>query len=184
MKKYKYGNLEFSCSLSELNRGFSWAKEQALAYVHDGEDPVGLWYEAALPARDAFCMRDTAHHAQGAAALGLSAHTKNMLYRFAESISEEKDWCGWWEITKAGEPCPDDYDSDGDFWYNFPGSFEVIAACWQEYLRTGDRDFITDPVFSRYYELTCTRLVEYWDKDGDGLLEHYPKYGRRGAGVL
>ncbi len=64
MKKYKYGNLEFSCSLSELNRGFSWAKEQALAYVHDGEDPVGLWYEAALPARDAFCMRDTAHHAQ------------------------------------------------------------------------------------------------------------------------
>ena len=35
MKKYKYGNLEFSCSLSELNRGFSWAKEQALAYVHE-----------------------------------------------------------------------------------------------------------------------------------------------------
>lgn len=175
-----YGTLEFSSSLLKLDEGFKWARQQALSYVHNGEDAVGLWYEAALPARNAFCMRDTAHHAAGAAALGLAAHTKNMLYQFAKSISEERDWCGYWEITKDGLPCPEDYISDSDFWYNFPGSFEIIIACWQEYLRTGDTDYITDPVFNRFYELTCTRFVEQWDKDGDGLLEHYPEYGRRG----
>lgn len=155
-----YGTLEFSSSLLKLDEGFKWARQQALSYVHNGEDAVGLWYEAALPARNAFCMRDTAHHAAGAAALGLAAHTKNMLYQFAKSISEERDWCGYWEITKDGLPCPEDYISDSDFWYNFPGSFEIIIACWQEYLRTGDTDYITDPVFNRFYELTCTRFVD------------------------
>ena len=51
-------NQEFQCP----NAGFAWAKEQALAYSHEG-DLVGEWYEAALPDRQAFCMRDVAHHA-------------------------------------------------------------------------------------------------------------------------
>lgn len=35
---------------------FDWAKNQSLAYAFD-DDPVGLWYEASLPGREAFCMR-------------------------------------------------------------------------------------------------------------------------------
>jgi hypothetical protein len=69
-----------------LVRAFDWAKKQALIYVFDG-DPVGLWYEAALPGRRAFCMRDVSHQAAGARVLGLAGYTHNLLRRFAENIS-------------------------------------------------------------------------------------------------
>lgn len=48
-----------------LNQVLEWAKEQALAYAFE-DDPVGLWYEAALPGREAFCMRDVSHQSMGA----------------------------------------------------------------------------------------------------------------------
>ena len=38
-----YGTLEFSSSLLKLDEGFKWARQQALSYVHNGEDAVGLW---------------------------------------------------------------------------------------------------------------------------------------------
>src|SRR5437016_2951019 len=76
--------LEFNSSDKHLNQAFHWAKAQAMAYVFDG-DPVGPWYEAAEPGREAFCMRDTAHQALGAHALGLDRYNLNMLHRFAEN---------------------------------------------------------------------------------------------------
>jgi len=63
--------LELRSSDQELVQAFDWAKKQALSYVFDG-DPVGPWYEAALPGRRAFCMRDVSHQAAGAQALGLA----------------------------------------------------------------------------------------------------------------
>jgi len=63
--------LSFNSSDNELNQLFSWAKKQALAYSFS-DDPVGLWYEAALPGREAFCMRDVSHQAMGAHFLGLA----------------------------------------------------------------------------------------------------------------
>ena len=171
--------ITFHSSMELLNQGFDWAKKQAFLYVHD-EGKAGKWYEAALPGRNAFCMRDVSHQAEGAAAMGLCEHTKNMLLLFAKSISKEKDYCGWWEITGDGLPCPDDYDNDNDFWYNLPGSFEVIRACYMEYLWTGDEAYITDPDFLNFYRLSCNEFVAQWDKDGDGVMEHYPEQGRRG----
>src|SRR6266852_4537448 len=81
-----HSNLELKSSDTHLVEAFDWAKGQALAYVFDG-DPVGPWYEAALPGRRAFCMRDVSHQAAGAQALGLAKYTHNMLHRFAENIS-------------------------------------------------------------------------------------------------
>lgn len=43
-----------------------------LSYAHDGTDSVGYWYEAALPQRETFCMRDVSHQSVGAQILGLS----------------------------------------------------------------------------------------------------------------
>src|SRR5215204_3339035 len=93
-----------------LNRGWEWAVAQAMDYVRAG-DPVGDWYEAALPGRNAFCMRDVAHQSAGAQALGLRQETKNMLLRFAENIAESRDWCTYWEITGDNQPAPVDYTS-------------------------------------------------------------------------
>jgi hypothetical protein len=172
--------LTFESSVPSVNEGFRWAKEQALYYVHNGEDPVGLWYEAALPERNSFCMRDVAHQSAGAAGMGLHLHTKNMFYRFAENIAESRDWCTYWEIHKDNIPTPIDYTNDHDFWYNLPSNFDIIRACYAQYLWTGDRDYIENPVFDNFFKRSVDEYVKAWDKDGDGILEHHPEYDRRG----
>ncbi|WP_164545653.1 alpha-L-rhamnosidase-related protein [Paenibacillus albus] len=162
-----------------LEEAVSWAKEQALAYASDS-DPVGPWYEAALPGREAFCMRDVAHMSTGAAALGLSAHTKNMLLKFAENISESKDWCTFWEITREGLPCPDDYASDDNFWYNLPANFDIIACCFRMHLWSRDKNYLNDERLLSFYEKSLNEYVRRWDRDGDGIPDHVRGEGRRG----
>ena len=162
-----------------LVEGFQWAKAQALAYVFEG-DPVGDWYEAALPGREAFCMRDVAHQSMGAQVLGLSRHTHNMLHKFAANIADARDWCSFWEIDRYDRPCPVDYRDDRDFWYNLPANFDVLHCCYRQYLWTGDRRYLDDPVFRTFYAATVNDYVRRWDRDGDGIPEHYAPYGRRG----
>src|SRR5690242_6214185 len=70
--------LTFRTSDKSLQAAFDWARAQALSYVSAGGDPVGDWYEAALPGREAFCMRDLSHQAMGAHALGLHPQNRNM----------------------------------------------------------------------------------------------------------
>ncbi|TFE26901.1 hypothetical protein [Cohnella luojiensis] len=170
----------FSSSEAVLDAGFQWAVAQALAYSHSGGDPVGLWYEAALPGRGAFCIRDVAHHSAGASVLGLSSHTKNMFIRFAENISASRDWCTYWEMTGDNLPASVDYTDDNDFWYNLPANFDLIDACYKQWLWTGDADYLRHPVLTQFYRHSCEDYVLTWDKDGDGIVEHLPEYGRRG----
>ena len=173
------GRVEFSSSHEALNRGFSWAKDQALAYAFEG-DPVGKWFEAALPGREAFCMRDVSHQALGAMALGLQEHTKNMFREFSANVAASRDWASFWEINRYGEPAPVDYRSDEDFWYNLPANFDLIQAMWRVYEWTGDPDYLEDPVFLAFYRRSLTDYVAAWDPDGDGLMESPPENGIRG----
>jgi hypothetical protein len=140
-----------------------------MAYVFDG-DPVGPWYEAALPGRRAFCMRDVSHQVAGAQALGLSKYTHNMLRRFAENISASKDWCSYWEINYLNRPAPIDYKNDTEFWYNLPANFDVLDACYRMFLWTGDRGYIEDPVFLNFYDHTVTDYVRQWDLGVDRIM--------------
>src|SRR5580700_456562 len=156
--------LELRSSDRQLVTAFNWAKQQALAYVRDG-DPVGPWYEAALPGRQAFCMRDVSHQAAGAQALGLAAYTHNMLHRFAENISSSRDWCSYWEIDRLNRPAPIDYVNDEVFWYNLPANFDVLDACYRMYLWSGDESYIDDPVFLSFYRHTVTDYVSRWNLD-------------------
>src|SRR6266576_835748 len=102
------GLLDLDTSDASLAAGFGWARRQGLAYAFSG-DPVGEWYEAALPGRQAFCMRDVAHQSMGAHFLGLAHHTHNMFRRFAENVSDSRDWCSYWEIDRDNRPAPVDY---------------------------------------------------------------------------
>lgn len=179
MKTHRIGHLAFESSSPTLNEAFAWAKQQALSYAH-WDDPVGPWYEASLPGRDAFCMRDIAHQSTGAHLLGLQAHNKNMLSQFAKHISSGKDWCSYWEITKDGQPAPVDYTDDNDFWYNLPANFDLIDCCLRQYHWTADKDYIQEPAMVNFYHRSVTDYIERWDKDKDGLPEHYDFYGRRG----
>ncbi len=154
--------LRLSTSDPQLQRAFDWAKNQALHYVSSGQDPVKDWYEAALPGRNAFCMRDVAHQVMGAEALGLSAQNKNMLRRFAQGISQTKDWAGYWEIDREGKPSTADYVSDDDFWYNLPANFDVMNAALRMFMWTGDSAYTTDPVFLNFYRSTVTDYIHRW----------------------
>ena len=162
--------IDFVSSDEQLVSAFRWAKKQALAYVFDG-DPVGPWYEAALPGRQAFCMRDTAHQADGAQALGLARWNHNMLRRFAENISKSRDWCSYWEIDRENRPAPVDYESDKHFWYNLPANYDILDACYRMFLWTGDKTYINDPVFLNFYDRTIFDYTSRWSLAPDRIME-------------
>ena len=162
--------LVLESSDTRLVQSFDWAKKQALAFAFEG-DPVGDWYEAALPGRRAFCMRDTSHQAMGAHALGLARYNHNMLRRFAENISEARDWCSLWEIDGNNRPAHADYRNDSDFWYNLPANFDVVAACYRMYLWSGDMTYINDPVFLNFYDRTMTDYIDRWDLNLDKVMK-------------
>jgi len=177
--------LELETSDQRLATAFAWAKAQALDYVFPAatyDDPVGDWYEAALPSRFAFCMRDVSHQATGAHALGLAAFNRNMFGKFARAIGPERDFCSYWEIDKWDRPAPVDYKSGKDFWYNLTANFDVLDACWRQYQWSGDRAYVDDPAFLAFYRQSVEDYIQAWDKDGDGIPEHRPEYGNRGLG--
>lgn len=162
-----------------LVEGFEWASEAALGYVREG-DPVGQWFEAALPGREAFCMRDVSHQAEGALALGLYEHTLNMMRKFAASISSSRDWCGYWEIDRYDRPAPVDYRSDEDFWYNLPANFDVVQASERAWEWTGAEQWLSDSLLVEFYQRSLGDYVERWDADGDGIMESPASAGIRG----
>jgi len=161
--------LELESSDAPLVAGFNRARTQAMAYVFEN-DPVGPWYEAAEPGREAFCMRDVAHQAMGAHALGLARHNLNMLKRFAENISDARDWCSLWEIDRFNRPAPVDYQSDALFWYNLPANFDILDACHRMYLWTGDQAYVRDPALLNFYDRTVTDYVERWGLGLDQVM--------------
>ena len=162
--------VRFGSSDTALTSAFSWAKEMALHYRGKPEDPVGPWYESALPPRNAFCMRDVSHQCVGAAILGLDAENKNMLTLFARNISASKDWCTYWEMNRTGAPAPEDYRSDQEFWYNLDANFDVLSATWRLAAWTGDSSYIQDPVFRLFQEKSVGPYIRSWVLEADSLL--------------
>lgn len=146
---------------THLVDAFNWAARQASAFASDS-DPVGPWFEAALPGREAFCMRDVAHQVVGAHALGMQPHIRNMLHRFAAAISAERDWASYWEINRHNQPAPVDYRNDHDFWYNLPANFDVLDAAWRMYQWSGDQAYLRDATFLSFYRHSVTDYVERW----------------------
>ena len=162
--------VRFGGTDTALVRAFGWAKEQALRYNGKPGDPLGPWYESALPPRDAFCMRDVSHQCVGAAILGLDAANKNMLTLFARNMAESRDWCSYWEMNKHGVPAPEDYRSDKEFWYNLDANFDVLSAAWRLGSWTGDSSYYEDPVFRRFQEKTTGAYINSWVLQPESLL--------------
>lgn len=171
-------SLEFHSSNAALNASFAWAKQQALAYVRPGTDSIGPWYEAALPGRDAFCMRDVSHQTAGAAALGLFDANRNMLDRFAFSAAASRNWAGYWEIDSKGQPSTADYRSDDDFWFNLPANFDVLDAIVRMWRWTGDDRYRDDPRLQTFFRETLTDYLTQWQLQPDSILKR-PRIANR-----
>jgi hypothetical protein len=163
--------VSFTSSDKDLEHAFNWAKKTALNYKGADTDPVGPWYEAALPSRYAFCMRDAAHQSIGAEILGLSRENLNMFTLFAKNISASKNWCSYWEINKLGKPAPEDYRNDKEFWYNLPANFDVLFATWRLYNWTGNPYYINNPSFVYFQEKTIKEYIDTWVLSSDSLLK-------------
>ena len=171
----KEEGLVFTSSDEELVSSFNWAKQKALSYVGNSNDPSGPWYEAALPQREAFCMRDVSHQCIAAEYLGLHEQNKNMMHLFVKNISKSKDWCSYWEINRYNKPAPADYRNDKEFWYNLPANFDVIQACYRLYKISGDKTFIEDKDFLNFYEKSVNEYISHWHLMEDQLLTR-PRY--------
>lgn len=173
----------FETTDARLKESFEWACDMAMSYTRGKKygHPVGLWYEAALPGRGAFCMRDASHQSTGAEILGLSAYNVNMMGRFVSNISDSKDWCSWWEINWQGRPAPADYRNDKEFWYNLNANFDVIQACLKLYKWTGDRTYIDSPEFLEFYERSTSDYVERWQLSPETIMNR-PRHMNSPAG--
>lgn len=173
----------FTTSDSALERTYRWAQRMALSYAHPASDlataaatdPVGPWYEAALPQREAFCMRDVSHQTVGAQILGLGRHNRNMMQRFAENITQAKDWCSYWEINRYNLPAPADYTNDREFWYNLNANTDVLQACLKLYEWTGDESYLRDPVLVNFYEKSMNEYLVHWQLQPDRIMDR-PQY--------
>lgn len=163
-------NLEFHSSNPNLNETFNWAKQRALGYASVTTGTIGPWYEAALPGRNAFCMRDVSHQTEGAAALGLFAANHNMLRRFAASTAASRDWAAFWEIDADGKPSTFDYVSDDDFWFNLPANFDLLDAAVRMWRWTGDDTYQDDPQFQRFFRTTLSDYIERWQLQPVSIL--------------
>ncbi|MFT3703537.1 MAG: hypothetical protein QM802_14335 [Agriterribacter sp.] len=160
----------FHSSDTALQMAFDWAKQMALSYKGKPSDPVGPWYESALPPRSAFCMRDVSHQCTGGEILGLSKENKNMFTHFVKNISDSKNWCTYWEMNRLGNPAPEDYRNDTAFWYNLNANFDLMNACWRLYLWTGDTAYIKDPAFVYFFEKTVFNYIDGWKLQPGALL--------------
>ncbi|TKK70353.1 hypothetical protein FC093_06295 [Ilyomonas limi] len=162
--------LTFQSSDTALQTAFIRAKEMALHYKGKPADPVGPWYESALPPRSAFCMRDVAHQSLAAEVLGMSRENKNMFTHFVSNISESKDWCSYWEINRLGNPAPEDYRNDTAFWYNLNANFDIMNACWKLYLWTGDETYVKNAAFKNFFNKSVNEYISSWVLEADSLL--------------
>nr|WP_295866301.1 trehalase family glycosidase [uncultured Chitinophaga sp.] len=160
----------FTTTDTAVQQAYRWAASMVQHYRGNPGDPVGPWYEAALPARNAFCMRDVAHQTIGAAICGLDKENRNMLRAFATHIAEKRDWCSYWEINKWALPAPEDYRNDREFWYNLNANFDLLFACWKLYRWTGDQSYIQHPVFTRFFDKTANEYIRRWVLQPDSLF--------------
>jgi len=167
---YGQEGILFTSSDTLLQTAFYRAKEMALSYKGKPGDPVGAWYESALPPRYAFCMRDVSHQSIAAEILGLNKENKNMFSLFVKNISANKDWCSYWEMNRLGKPAPEDYRNDKEFWYNLNANFDLLTACWNMYLWTGDEEYIKGKLFENFHSKSVTDYIASWVLNPDSLL--------------
>jgi len=166
--------ITFSSSDKEIQQAYDWASAMALKYRGNPKDKVGPWYEAALPSRDAFCMRDVSHQSIAAEILGMSAENENMFRWFSKSISESRDWCSFWEINKDAVPAPVDYANDKEFWYNLNANFDVMYAQWRLYEWSGNAVYINDPAFMNFQQRSVNEYIDRWILQADSLITRNP----------
>ena len=173
---------------AKLLAAFPWAIAKALSYVqtgksgpvdrHEGNSPgVGNvpympCYWAGYTSRSAFYSRDYCHQAAGAHLLGQERETLAMLRAVAGSANESRKWFPLWALNFDGSPFRLDWNSDDSFVREVPAVFELVEQCWRQYLWTGDRATVDDPVLRTYCDRAMTDFIALHDtRRPNGIAE-------------
>lgn len=173
-----------------LEKEFNWAKEKARSYVMTGKTGVKdkseifgghenvnyiPCYQAGYPFRSAFYIRDYCHQMSGAHLLGLQTENFSMLQAFLATATEKRKWYPIWALNFDGSPYSVDYINDSCFVRQVPAVFELVEKAYKQYLWTGNREIIENPVLWNAYTRMVTDFVTYHDKvlpngvaEGDG----------------
>ncbi|MFD0693491.1 NPCBM/NEW2 domain-containing protein [Paenibacillus sp. GCM10027628] len=152
-----------------LNNGFNWAKNRALGLAFYPGNPMlghesewwrladsthstltpGYW--GAYVNRESFYNRDISHQSDAGHLLGLDNETFNMMKLFAgdSTISGQNGW-PLWAHSSYGIM----YYIDGTGFKELPSPFDVMHKAYQQYLWTGNTNWINDPTLSAYYDST------------------------------
>ncbi|PZE21620.1 FIMAH domain-containing protein [Paenibacillus xerothermodurans] len=198
-------SIAVNSSHRQLNETFNWAKWKAQKYVQTGKrglinederlnSPSSIAdyipsYWAGYAHRTAFYARDFAHQATGAHIIGLQQENFSMLKQFAGSATEEKKWYPSWALNFDGSDFKLDFRSIDSFVREVPAVFEIVQKGYEQYLWTGDEQYIRDPVLWQFYTKAVSDFIELHDTrfpngiaegTGKGIFSGSASYNERG----
>lgn len=164
-------NLTLTSGNTDLNSGFVWARDLAMTYVATGRPGVPYpCYQGSYAHDLQYCIRDISHQVEAGHLLGLDTENFSMLKRFAESANKNGDDCRrhwpFWKFEFAGP--------GSNFTAELPTPFELSERAYEQYLWTGDRRWIDDPVFNEYFKYTNNDLTAYLDDNKNGIVDIAP----------
>ncbi|WP_261301617.1 NPCBM/NEW2 domain-containing protein [Paenibacillus andongensis] len=157
-----------------LNNGFNWAKDRALGLAfYPGNPMIGheseWWrlsdsthtsltpgYWGAYVNRESFYNRDISHQSDAGHLLSLDNETFNMMKLFAgdSTASGQNSW-PLWAHSSYGIM----YYIDGTGFRELPSPFDIMHKAYQQYLWTGNSNWINDPTLSAYYDSTVGQFL-------------------------
>jgi hypothetical protein len=171
---------QVTSSNPEVTAMFNWAVAMADSYVQEpgwvgpvnideqhksgtGTEVYSNTYAATLPYRYYYYVRDSAHQAEGAQLLGLSADNETMLRSFAQSalaIGAAGRYYPVWSMNfNAKTYGAIDYTSPTNYVRELPDPFELVQRIDDAYLWTGDKAYLNDPVLWNYVVNTMTKFI-------------------------
>ena len=159
--------LTLSSSNEFLVDEFNEAKDSVYALVVTGNEPGYIpAYWGSYRIRECFCSRDICHQVEAGHLLGLDIENFSMLKTFASDAPESNEYWPKWSYDFYGEP----YFMDADF-KELPAPFEIVEKIYEQYLWTGNPDWIWNDTLFTYCQNTITHFVNIHDENGNGIAE-------------
>jgi hypothetical protein len=171
---------QVTSSNPDVTAMFNWAVAMADSYVQEpgwtgpvniderhksgtGTEVYADTYAATLPYRYYYYVRDSAHQAEGAQLMGLSADNETMLRSFAQSAlaigAAGRYYPAWSMNFNATTYGAIDYTSPTSYVRELPDPFELVQRIDDAYLWTGDKAYLNDPVLWNYVVNTMTKFI-------------------------
>jgi hypothetical protein len=156
--------MSLNSSQADLVRAYGLYVDRVKTWEAPKDVALYPCYNAGIPDRNSFCVRDFDHQALGGHFVGFDAHNRNITGRFAKSIFAQKDYQISWHIYYK-KPAEKMYDN----WFQVTPNFEMIATAYNDlYLWTGDRFYIDDPDMNKFYQITMTDFLAKHDLKASG----------------